>query len=132
MDKVSKVNVIETRAAQVWKKEGICYVRIKNKSRVNLDDVMETDIVFEKFADGEKLLILADISQIRYVTFEARKYRATSPLNDQIMALVLIINNPVAKLIGNFFIGMNKPQFPVKLFNSKSDGVDWLRVHAQL
>lgn len=127
-----KREIVEARIAQIWKKDGFCHVKIKDKAVIDVDDVKELDNVVKRLMGERKSLIIADLSQIRYVTFEARKYRAIAEFSGHIGALALIIENPIAQVIGNFFIGINKPQFPVKLFHSKSNGVGWLRVHAQL
>jgi hypothetical protein len=46
---------------------------------------------------------------------------------DDTLATALIVDSPVGRIIGNFFIGMNKPGIPVKIFDSEDKAIQWLR-----
>ncbi|MDH5682649.1 MAG: hypothetical protein OEZ36_13750 [Spirochaetota bacterium] len=35
-------------------------------------------------------------------------------------------NSPISRVIGNFFLGLNRPLFPVKLFTEKNEASKWL------
>lgn len=41
-------------------------------------------------------------------------------------AVALVIRSKVAKITGNFFLRINQPDFPVQLFESSEDAVEWL------
>jgi hypothetical protein len=43
--------------------------------------------------------------------------------------VALLVGSPVTRVIGNFFIGLNKPRWPVRLFRSESDALAWLGGH---
>ena len=38
-----------------------------------------------------------------------------------------LIRSPLARAIGNFFRGLNKPLFPTRLFTSEPEAMAWLR-----
>jgi hypothetical protein len=42
-------------------------------------------------------------------------------------AAALIIGNPLSRILGNFFLGLNRPICPTKLFNEVDAGLVWLR-----
>ncbi|MBL4862664.1 MAG: STAS/SEC14 domain-containing protein [Crocinitomicaceae bacterium] len=117
----------ETRVAEIQEKEGICHVKIKAGVVIALEDTKDIDEVFKKLANNNRIVICADITQIKYVTFEARRYRSKSPMNKLIIAMALITKSHMARIIGSFIIGLNKPPFQVKIFNSESAAVDWLQ-----
>jgi len=38
----------------------------------------------------------------------------------------LIVTSPISRIIGNFFLGLNKPLKPTRLFTSREEGLKWL------
>ncbi len=44
-----------------------------------------------------------------------------------ITAIAMLINSPGSRIIGNFFLGINKPSVPTKLFNEKNKAIEWLK-----
>jgi hypothetical protein len=47
--------------------------------------------------------------------------------NDLSSAVGLIVGTPLSRMVGNLFIRMNKPQFPVRLFDKEARAVAWLQ-----
>src|ERR1700756_4774181 len=39
----------------------------------------------------------------------------------------ILIESPLSRIIGNFFMGLNKPSVPAKLFNNEQDAIAWLK-----
>jgi hypothetical protein len=46
--------------------------------------------------------------------------------SDLSSAVALIVGTPLSRMVGNLFIRMNKPQFPVRLFDNEASAVAWL------
>ena len=64
---------------------------------------------------------------VKAVTREAREFFAQSDENRSVSSCVaLVVNSPVARVIGNFFMGLNKPRIPTRLFKSVEDALPWL------
>ncbi len=40
---------------------------------------------------------------------------------------LLLIGSPVSRVIGNFFMGLNKPIYPTKLFTDPQKAIRWLQ-----
>ncbi len=74
---------------------------------------------------GERILVLSDIRGLRSMNREARVF-ASAFADDNYEAVALVVGNPVSKLIGNFFIGLNKPQIPTQVFSSEEPAMAWL------
>jgi len=65
---------------------------------------------------------------VKSVTREAREFFAQSDENRSVSSCVaLVVNSPVARVIGNFFMGLNKPRIPTRLFKSVEDALPWVR-----
>ncbi len=119
--------VFETRVSKIWLNErGIVHSVVHPKAEINGADAREGLAITAKLGQGRPVPVLADISGIRSVTAKARDCYSQKQATDALAAMALLVSSPISKVVGNFFIGLNKPPFPVKLFTSESDAFDWL------
>jgi hypothetical protein len=44
----------------------------------------------------------------------------------RLKANAMLVGSVLSEMIGNFFINLNKPDAPTKLFTNESDAVNWL------
>lgn len=57
----------------------------------------------------------------------ARRYLSFSKEQREIASRVaMIAANPVARVIGNFFVGLNRPEIPTRLFGDEPSAIAWL------
>lgn len=71
---------------------------------------------------------LMDISRVRSLSRDARNYFANSEESMALFSCVaLIVGSPLSRAVGNFFIGLNKPRMPTRLFTSIDDALVWIR-----
>ena len=98
-----------------------------SNAEVTEADAREINKILAKLSGGRKKPLLADIRQIKSVTRGARSYFAGDVYNEIIQAAAAIISSPLSRIIGNLFLGINKPPYPMKLFTSKSEAIEWLR-----
>jgi hypothetical protein len=47
--------------------------------------------------------------------------------SDLSSAVGLIVRTPLSRMMGNLFLRMNKPKFPVRLFDDEASAVAWLK-----
>ena len=38
----------------------------------------------------------------------------------------LVVGSPVSRVIGNFFVGLNRPKYPLRLFDDQEFATAWL------
>lgn len=76
---------------------------------------------------GEKVLSIVNITNVKSIEQKARQYYSSPEAERAYKTVALIVGSPVSKMLGNFFIGLNKPKVPLKLFNSEEEGVAWLK-----
>ncbi|WP_347159081.1 hypothetical protein [Pontibacter chitinilyticus] len=69
---------------------------------------------------------LFDITRIKESTKEARDYMANEG-NDLVLASAILVASPMLRMMANFFIMVNKPKNPTRMFTSKESAVAWLR-----
>lgn len=70
---------------------------------------------------------LVRLNRVAKVTREARAYFSESPENMEIASkIALLAGNPIARVVGNFFLGLNRPARPTRLFGDAETACAWL------
>ncbi len=73
-----------------------------------------------------KTRVLIDMTAVSEITKEARDYYANERTGSIQRATALLIGSPVSRVIGNFFMGLNKPISPTRLFTDPQKAIKWL------
>ena len=83
----------------------------------------------ETVRDGmskRKTRVLIDMTTVSEISKEARDYFANERTASIQRATALLIGSPVSRVIGNFFMGLNKPISPTRLFTDPQKAIRWL------
>ncbi len=83
----------------------------------------------ERLRDGlnkARTRVRIDMTGITEISKEARDYFANERTASIQRATALLIGSPVSRVIGNFFMGLNKPISPTRLFTDPSTAIRWL------
>lgn len=94
---------------------------------MNLDDAKENVAAVKKLSDNKRVPVLIDISGSKGITKEARDYFSSNEVAETQSACALIVKTLLARLIGSFFLGLNKTKFPIQLFTNEDDAEAWLK-----
>jgi len=76
-------------------------------------------------SNGVSYPCLFDISKIKHSTKEARDYLANEG-NELVTASAILVESAVLKMAANFYVSVNKPVKPTRLFTDKQTALDWL------
>lgn len=79
----------------------------------------------QQITQGKPVYLLVDGRNVRHVTLHARSYLAREGA-DGILAKAIVAGNPVLRMIGNFFLRLNKPPVPSSIFKTREEAVEWL------
>ncbi len=74
-----------------------------------------------------KTRVLIDMTDVTEIAKEARDYFANERTAGIQRATALLTMSPVSQVIGNFFLGLNKPICPTKLFTDSEKAIEWLQ-----
>ncbi|MGC4233513.1 MAG: hypothetical protein QM594_11090 [Niabella sp.] len=118
--------VQETDFMLYEKDDGILKAKYKPGVFVNLKAAKQIVADRLRFTGKEDLVVLIYDDGITNIDREARVYLASKEANKHIKAGVIINKSPVTSVVGNFFIKLNKPAIPCKLFSSEQKAVKWL------
>ncbi len=120
--------VTETSIAKVWlDEEGIIREKINEGSVIELEEAKEEIAAYSSFCKEKKRPLLVDIRGVKSVSAEARNYFAGEEGAEAVCAIAGIVGSPLSRIIGHFFLGLNKPSYPAKLFTSTEEALMWLR-----
>jgi AmiR/NasT family two-component response regulator len=82
---------------------------------------------FYLLTNGVPSAILVDGRKVVEWTRDARKWQIENEDARQKKVVAMVIGSPVQKIILNFFMILNKPAVPIKIFTNKEDALDWLK-----
>jgi hypothetical protein len=121
-------DVLRTRYALVsLGDDGIVRYTISADADETLDGAREVIAATTKITKGKKCPVLADLRRVRSISREARQYYAGEESAQAVAAVALLVGSPISRMSGNFFLALNKPSFPVRLFTLESEAIEWLR-----
>lgn len=106
--------------------DGIARTKVKAGSEVKLEHAQENSVVVNGFYIDRKFPLLIDARGIKSITRDARNFFTTNGRQTNTLAFAIIIDSSVSKVVGNFFLGINKPAVPTKLFLDESNAAEWL------
>lgn len=111
----------------VFSFEDIIIGRFRDGAEVTGDDARENVALCRRMNAGGKRPVLVDLRAIKSQTAEARAYLAGPEGSAICQAVGLLIGSPVSRVLGNFYLGLNKPVVPTRLFTSEEEAQAWLR-----
>lgn len=120
-------NSIELRCYYTWMgDDGIARTKVKAGAEIVVEDAIENSKAVNSF-DLDSYPLLVDTSEIKSITKEARDHFSMKNRNSNVIVIAIVVKSPLSKIIANFFIGLNKPIVPVKLFTTEERAIDWCK-----
>ncbi len=107
--------------------DGIVENFIKSGAVMEIEDV--TALKKHNFATAENkpYVILVVPGELVSFTSEARELAASKDFIEAAMAKALLINSIGNKIMGNFYLNVNKPYIKTKIFSDREKALLWLR-----
>ncbi|MFH1427329.1 MAG: STAS/SEC14 domain-containing protein [Patescibacteria group bacterium] len=120
--------IIKTSISKVWlDDDGIGKAVFLPNAMITLEGVKEHIAACKKSSKGESVLVLFDGRNVKSVTRQARQYLSSDEVSKITKASAVLVSWPISRVIGNFFIGLNKPSYPTKLFTEIEAALKWLK-----
>lgn len=88
------------------------------------DAIANTEAILAAAAGGRHPLIV-DMRQIKSIDAQARRYHAEVS-GQQFTRVALLVGSPLSRVIGNFFLGLNRSRQLLELFSDEAAAVAWL------
>jgi hypothetical protein len=117
---------IVTRVFTTWLEDGVCRTKVKQAAVIELNDAIENSKTVIELSAGELYPLLVDLREINSIDKEARDHFSMKGRKPGVLAIAMLVKSPVSSIIGNFFLGLNKPTVPTHLFTSEAKALQWL------
>lgn len=125
---IADTEILKTSVSEISLENGIIRIDFPiSNCIINETDALEILRARTSLPTASKQLILTDLTTNPKPTREAREFAKHSEMIETTYALALLIASPVSRLLGNFFLGFNKGEYPVKLFTSIEEATSWLK-----
>lgn len=70
---------------------------------------------------------IVDIRNVKHTTKEARDFLASEEGCEGVIATAIIIDSPLGAMLANFYMAINRPLRPVKMFTEMNKSKQWLK-----
>jgi hypothetical protein len=105
----------------------VLYVKIKSECHLTLSDVLQIEKIMEENHSGSKFYNLFDFGHFSDLDDDVRKWASDSKGNSRTLADAIVIYSLPQRLIANFYLKVNKPPKPTKVFSNTVEALTWLK-----
>lgn len=122
---------IENKFITLWIEDGIVCGLYTRGATIDLEAARR--IVADRLAlcAGKDYPSLTIANGIKSITKEARDYFSQGDGVRGMTRLAVLTESPISNMIGNFWLQINKPTVPTRLFTNREDAIAWLTTDAR-
>lgn len=107
-------------------KRGFIISKVRPGSEIGLNEAKGNTQAVIDISGGANYPIFVDIREIKSISKEARDHFSMRGRKPNVTAIAMLVSSPLSRIIGNFFLGLNKPTVPTKMFTSEIDAIAWM------
>jgi hypothetical protein len=107
--------------------DGIMYVRISSEKEESVPLVKEMVNKMGEMVNYKKVPLLAKHEDFALPGKANRDYWATKDACPYSKADAFIVNSLAMQLIANFYLKINKPERPTRMFKDENEAIKWLK-----
>jgi len=115
----------ETPYIKLFIEDGILHAYYKPLDDLDLEVAIACVTARKEFTKNQLYPCLVDAVSIKNFTKEARDYFANEG-NEGLTANAILTSSSVIKMMANFYIMVNKPKQPTRMFTDKTAALEWL------
>jgi hypothetical protein len=107
--------------------DGIVHLSFPEKTIHDINSIKEHLAGVEALDnDGNGVLLLVHFSNLVGMDKASRKFVNTAEMVLAHKACAMFVTTPLAKIIANFFLGINRPNFIISSFTDENSAKQWL------
>ena len=103
--------------------DGIVFVEMFGEVTFGRSDAEATLAAINELTGSRPALHCVDVRKARSMDRASREVFANGA---HTRAAALVVSNPLSRVIGNFFLGLSKAKFPLRLFSDVDSAIAWL------
>jgi hypothetical protein len=101
--------------------------KIRDGFTLNAEDVLELKKANIELTNDSHYAILVIFGHLTEVTKEARELIASKEFQRNTIAKALLVDNIGHRLVGNFYLTVNRPHIKTRLFTDRDLAIKWLK-----
>jgi hypothetical protein len=110
---------------RIWlRPDGIVQVVLTSRATMVLEDVIAALEAMAQLTGGRRSPLLMDLHDVSPQDRSVRMELARR--DDLVSAVALIVGTPLSRMMANFFLSVNKPLYPTRLFDNEASALAWL------
>ncbi|MBL7902705.1 MAG: hypothetical protein JNK73_11975 [Bacteroidia bacterium] len=121
----SSIQLQKIRIQQI--EEGIVENYFLSGESIEVEDFRELKQANIELMGQKPYTVLVTAEELTSFTREAREYVASKEYVGITIAKALLISGLGQRIIGNFYMKVNKPNIKTKLFSDRDKAIEWLR-----
>jgi hypothetical protein len=119
--------VIETDKALVSiTSQGHVLTRIKEQMDLEVRDIEEMLAAKRSLIGDREHTVLFVSPRFGTISPKAREFSASAEVGYKVIARAIVTSSLSSRLLGNFYLRINRPSTPTRLFENESDAEKWL------
>lgn len=111
--------------------EGLVENHFKSGDTIEVDDIIELRKENLKLMNSRPYTVLVTAEELTSFSRETREYIASKKFAGLTIAKALLISGLGQRIIGNFYMQVNRPFIKTRLFTEKDKALAWLRLQYQ-
>lgn len=117
-----------TRTCEISVDEfGILHVKMLGGVIIDLEDAADNFLVARHLTKDKPVLKLVDVRKIFKIKKNARAFIEKQNNSEKHIAKAIVVSSFINKYIWKFFNALENPKFPVKIFTSQKEALNWLK-----
>jgi hypothetical protein len=147
--RIGSERIVNVHTDVFWVSDGILGIHIKGPCSIDTKDTDEIFVAFDRLGviapkDTDEIFVafdrlgviaptalVADIRTLRGVSLGVRTHMSSDRAGRYLARVALVADSPLTRTIGNFFMRLNRPPFPVRIFDAEDDALRWLVAPAE-
>lgn len=108
---------------------GILHCSILDGAFLEVEDGQAIVEAVRTIYNGRKFPVFVDLRNAKGASTECRRIFQGKEIAQYQSACALLVGSPLTQLLGNFFLGLNRTEFPTRLFHKEGNAIEWLKSH---
>lgn len=110
----------------MWRdRDGVVHLEWVARSHITIDDARDATSAMSQLTGGQRAALLVNAHNTLAMDRPARMEFVNR--SDLVNGVALVVATPLSRLMGNFFIAVNSPVAPTRLFDDEESALEWLR-----
>lgn len=127
MNAPKDAEIIESPIFTMWlDDDGILCFLSKIHPSQTLEDSKKLFVEIKKVSQGQKRVMLMDLTNFQMPSKESRDYGAIE-LPNMVIAIAFLSNSPLGAWVANVFFSIKQQPYPTKMFTDEQKAREWLK-----